>query len=500
MKKFFRHLLKCALCCSLIAAAQAQELVTLPGDSPLVDIAIQFPSGSVNDPADLHGLNYLTALSLSEASTQDHSYKQLLDAFYPWAVSVESTSGKERTTFHATVHRDNLAKFTPLLVEMLSRPKFSEDDLKRLKDKAKNYLTQDLRVNNDEELGKEALYLELYPKSHPYGHHNFGDIAGLEAITADDLQHYFQQHFGPEGVVIGLAGGYPKDYPSQLKSMLKSALPHLNPKRNQADAVEIAEPAPPTGRRVTIVEKDTRSVAMSLGFPISVNRSDPDWAALFLFRSFLGEHRSSNSYLYQQLREARGLNYGDYAYIEYFPNGMYLMQPEPYYPRTSQIFQIWIRPVKPETAVFTLRATFYELEKVLREGLTEQQFEATRSFLKKNAPLLVASSARRLGYTLDDRFYQADPFVERLRRDLDKLTLDQVNAIIRRHIQANNMEIVLVSKNGEELRQKLMEGAPSPMTYNSEKPDSVLKEDRIIETYPLKLDEITVVPVNSFFR
>ena len=30
--------------------------------------------------------------------------------------------------------------------------------------------------------------------------------------------------------------------------------------------------------------------------------------------SYFGQHRSSNSYLYQRLREARGLNYGDYAY------------------------------------------------------------------------------------------------------------------------------------------------------------------------------------------
>lgn len=501
MKSLSLRLFRLIISFLLLSPCLGQELVELPGESPLIDIAIGFKTGSVNDPQGKHGLNYLTALSLSEAGTLHHSYKQLLDKFYPWAVSVATTCDKERTTFHVTVHRDHLDDFTPLLVEMLGEPKFDPADIKRLKDKAKNYLTQDLRVNNDEELGKEVLYLQLYPRAHPYGHHNFGDVSGLDAITIDDLKQFYRKNYRMEGVVLGLAGGYPDDFPNTLRQKLQSVLPKADKSEvTPTTTIKIEQPSLPAGRRVTIVEKDTRSVAISMGFPIEVNRSHPDWAALFLFRSFLGEHRSSNSYLYQRLREARGLNYGDYAYIEYFPNGMYLTQPEPYYPRTSQIFQVWIRPVQPETALFTLRATFFELEKIVRDGLTEEQFEATRSFLKKNAPLLVAASSQRLGYALDDRFYQAQPFVERLRKDLDSLTLEQVNSILRKHIQAENLEIVMVSKDGENLRSQLMKGAPSPMTYNSEKPDSVLKEDRVIENFPLKLDEITVIPVTSFFR
>ena len=52
------------------------------------------------------------------------------------------------------------------------------------------------------------------------------------------------------------------------------------------------------------------------------------------------------------MRESRGLNYGDYAYIEYFPRGMNRFEPEPNLARHQQIFQIWIRPVEPPNAVF----------------------------------------------------------------------------------------------------------------------------------------------------
>ena len=75
----------------------------------------------------------------------------------------------------------------------------------------------------------------------------------------------------------------------------------------------------PSGLKVEILEKDTRATAISFGHPIDVTRSHPDFAALSVARVWLGEHRIASGRLYQRLREIRGLNYGDYAYIEAFP-------------------------------------------------------------------------------------------------------------------------------------------------------------------------------------
>ena len=45
--------------------------------------------------------------------------------------------------------------------------------------------------------------------------------------------------------------------------------------------------------RVTLIEKDTRSVAWSFGYPIDVKRGDPDYPALLVAQSWLGQHRES---------------------------------------------------------------------------------------------------------------------------------------------------------------------------------------------------------------
>ncbi len=528
MKRYFKSLALLGLILLWPLGAFGQSLVELPGDSPLIQVRVQFLTGAADDPESLPGTAHLTSALLSQGGSQDRSYGDLLELFYPWAVSVDSTVDKEMTTFSAAFHRDHLDLFTPVLVEMLTRPGFHSDDLARLKEQTKNFLTQELRANNDEELGKEVLYLQLTPSYHPYGHHNLGTLTALDSVTEEHLRDFYHQNFHPENLVLGVAGGYPDGYPQELLETLKANLPQDQvhaveggrvldiphglgktlraalpqpPNRPTKEAApELPLPVAPHGRRVTLVEKDTRSVALSLGFPIEVNRAHPDWAALNLVRSFLGEHRSSNSHLYQRLREARGLNYGNYAYIEYFPRGMFLMRPEPNYARRQQLFSIWVRPVQPENALFTLRATLFELEKLVRDGLTEEQFEATRSFLLKNAPVLVESSSTRLGYELDQKYYGLPSYVPWLRAELQKLTLEDVNEALRRHLQADNLEIVMVTKSAGDLRAELLKGAPSPIEYNSPKPDDILQEDRVIEGFPLNLSEVRVVPVSSVFR
>src|SRR5690606_24522698 len=298
-----------------------------------------------------------------------------------------------------TTHLDNLLGYYGIVRQMLLEPGFREEDFQRLKTDAINFLKISLRGGNDEELGKEVLYNVIY-QDHPYGHHNRGTLSSLEALTLQDVRDHYREHYTQGRLVVGMAGGFPEDLPARVVADFAAALPEGGEAR-PTYAMPRLEP----GTRITLVQRDTRSTAISLGFPIDVTRGGEDWAALALVASYLGQHRSSNSYLYQKLREARGLNYGDYAYIEYFPRGMYQFEPDPNLARQQQIFQIWIRPVEPENGHFALRATLYELDRLVENGMSPEAFEATRDFLGKYANILTQTQDATLGYALDSRYY-----------------------------------------------------------------------------------------------
>ncbi|HEY0079890.1 MAG TPA: pitrilysin family protein [Pyrinomonadaceae bacterium] len=469
--------------------------VLLPNRSPLVSFRILFMTGSASDPQGKEGVAALTAALLAGGGSRSMTYQQILEAMYPMASSFESQVDKEMSVFYGTTHADNLESFYRLITQMLLDPGFREEDFNRLKSDAVNFLRVSLREGNDEELGKEHLYNIIYA-GHPYGHHNSGRLSSLERLTIDDVRDFYRKNYTQANLVVGLAGGFPGDFKDRIMADF-AKLPEGAPSSVKIDAPKLDQ-----GLRVEIIKRDTRSTAISLGFPIGVNRSHKDWPALALVASYFGQHRSSNSYLYGRLREARGLNYGDYAYVEYFPRGMFLTQPDPNLGRTSQIFQIWIRPVEPQNGLFTLRAALYEYDKLVREGMTRETFEATREFLSKYSNVLTQTQDARLGYALDSRYYRIDDFNTYLRQQLSRLTLEDVNRAIRQHLASGSMRVVVVTRDAEALRDAIASGKPSPITYVSPKPKEITDEDKIIEAYKInvKPEHVTITPVERVFE
>ena len=470
------------------------ETVLLPSRSPLVSLRILFLTGAADDPKGKEGVAALTAAMLAKGGSRSRSYDQIVEAMYPMATSFDWQVDKEMTVFAGTTHVDNLERYYALVREMLLDPGFRQEDFTRLKTDAINFLKVNLRAGNDEELAKERLYNVIYA-GHPYGHHNLGRLGALEKLNLDDVRDFYRRHYTEANLVIGLAGGYPAEFPKQVVADF-AKLPEGKREQTKTPAPKL-EP----GMRIEIIERETRSTAISLGFPIDARRGDKDWAALALVASYFGQHRSSNSYLYQKLREERGLNYGDYAYIEYFPRGMFQFTPDPNLGREQQIFQIWIRPVEPQNAVFALRAALYEYDKLAREGMSQAAFEATRDFLIKYSNILTQTEDARLGYALDSRYYGIPEFGAYLREQFSKLTLEDVNRAIREHLRTENMRVVMVTKDAEALRKAILSGKPSPITYLSPKSKEILAEDKVIEAYPIKVkpEEVVVVPVEQVF-
>jgi zinc protease len=466
-----------------------------PNSSPLVTFRLLFMTGAASDPKGKEGVAALTAAMLAEGGSRAMSYEQIIEAMYPMATSFNWQIDKEMTVFTGTSHIDTLDKYYGLIRQMLLDPGFREDDFARLKTNAINYLKVSLREGNDEELGKERLYNIIYA-DHPYGHHNMGTLSSLEALTLDDVRAFYRANYTQANLVVGLAGGYPANFPQQVKTDF-GKLPAGKPAEVKIDAPKV-EP----GTRIEIIKRETRSTAISLGFPIDVTRADKDWPALAVVASYFGQHRSSNSHLYQRLRELRGLNYGDYAYIEYFPRGMFQFMPDPNLGRRQQIFQIWIRPVEPQNGLFALRGALYEYDKLVREGMSKETFEATREFLSKYVNILTQTQDAELGYALDSRYYRIGDYNKYMRDQLAKLTLEDVNGAIQRHLKSDRMRIVIVTKDAEALRDAILSGKPSPITYNSPKPKEIMDEDKIIEAYKIdvKPEWVAVVPIAQVFQ
>jgi zinc protease len=468
--------------------------VMLPSALPLIDFKALFTVGSAHDPAGKEGLAVLTAAMVARGGSRPLPIDQIDRILYPIAASFASRVDKEMTAFTGIVHRDQASRFLATVLPQLLDPGFRDEDFKRLKSSQLNALTQDLRSNNEEELGKEQLQLEIF-RGTPYGHVALGTVAGLNAITLDDVRQFATANYTRANLILGIHGNAQDGIAQTIQAAL-GALP-----AGPAAPAPAGQPRRLSGTEVEILEKDTRATAISLGFPITVKRGDPDFPALYLARTWLGEHRASSGRLYQRIREIRGMNYGDYAYIEAFPRGMFQFFPDANIARRHQIFEIWIRPVVPVNAQMALRIALYELDKMVKNGISKTDFEATRDYLMNNVYVMTARQDQQLGYALDSQFYGIAEFTDYMRKAMQALTPEQVNAAIARHFSSSGMVVVIVTKDAAGLKQALASDGFSAIKYDGEKDQPLLNEDRIVGALKLNVpaDRITITPIAQVF-
>lgn len=499
------------------SASQAQEIVQLPiPKSGKVTLRYMFRNGSVCDPVGKEGLTSITTDMIIESGTSKMSSTDIRKMIYPWAASMSSSTDKEVSIISFQIPSQYLDEFyTKVVRELLLHPSFAKNDFDRLLSNQQNYVEQVIRQSSDEELGKKYLESFIFRGS-SYAQLNEGNVASVPKLTVEDVKQQYQSFYTSSNVLIGIGG----DYPVAFVSKVKADAGLLSPVKAQIP--QLTMPAQPKGISVEIVsKKGALGSAISAGFPMNLTRSNDDFVALMVANSWLGEHRKSYSRLYQKIREARSMNYGDYTYIEWYENGGSNMLPPSGTPRSLNYFSIWLRPVQtakglkgqyPELkdikighAHYALRMALREMDNMIQKGMSQEDFEATRDFLKSYSKLYIETPSKKLGYLMDSRFYGRKDWITELDVLLSKLTLADVNNAMKKYWQVQNMDVVIVTDESEvnDLAESLRTDAASPMSYSDNLkatlPKPILDEDEIVSKYPLKISEVKVVNIDDTF-
>jgi zinc protease len=274
--------------------------------------------------------------------------------------------------------------------------------------------------------------------------------------------------------------------------------------------------APVKGRELLIItQPNAIATAIQAGFPIVVNRGHADYWPLYVANVFLGTHRDSFGRLYTYLREERGYNYGNYSYVEYLFGRPQFLFPPPTTPRDQQYFSIWIRPVGHQYVHFVTKAFMYELDRLIREGLTPAEVAEARIKARTLYLNFAESKDRHLGYLLDDVYYgmRDRGYLETMLRNVDAVTPEQVNAAIKRHLQTANVKFLIVTHvdQAERLASDIAGDSnvvgKSQAEYNIPDPvppdkQDILHRDEQWKAYPLHIprDRIRIVPVDQMFE
>ncbi len=434
-------------------AIPEQNVITISSPAPLYEVQVMVRTGSANDPAGKEGTANLVGQMLIEGgfgNPQNPVTKEkLADITRPWgeAALPQVRVDKETTTFTMTVPRESFPEFvSKVLQPMMQQPLFLQNELDRIRKESLVAIQSNLRFENQEQLGLEALD-DWVLAGTPLDHLAAGTVQGLNAITRDDLVNFYKKYYVAPNMFLSTSVGDDVGRKALLAALPSGAAPAATP---------IPEPAAIHGRHLLIItQPNAIATGLHLGFPIDVKRGDPDYWPLFIANVYLGTHRESSGRMYQDIRAERGYNYGDYSYIEYYAQRPVFLFPPPTTPRERQYFSIWIRPVGSQYTHFIAKAMTWELDTFVKNGLTPEDVAAAKTKARTLYLKYADSKSRQLGYRLDDLFYgMADHgYLTDMLANLDKVTPEQVNAAIKKHLQSENADYIIVTN--ESLAEKL---------------------------------------------
>jgi zinc protease len=490
------------------------NLVTLASPSPLYEVEIMMHAGSAQDNRGKEGTANLVGRMMLEGGFGDSrnpvTKEKLAEITRPWGegaypqVRVE----KETTVFSMTVPRDAFPQFvSAVLKPMLTQPLFLQTELERVRKEALVAIRSNLRFEQQEQLGLLALD-DWVLQGTPLGHLTQGTVEGLQAVNRNDLQAYYNMYC--QGLSMFVAASITE--PAALKLLLSS----LPSSTDNLPASPPAHASAPAGRHLLIItQPNAIATGLHLGFPIALRRGDPDYWLLFVADISLGAHRDDFGRLYKDIREDRGYNYGDYSYVEYYAARPFALFPPPGTPRDQQYFSMWIRPVSHQYAHFMLKAMTWELDNLIKNGMTPEQVEAAKQKARTLYLNYADSKGRQLGYRLDDMFYgmKDHGYLAEMLANIDKVTPEQVNVAIKKYLQSANLKYVIVTN--ESVAQKLADDIAGDTNVQSKtreeyhisepvppEKQKMLAQDEEWKAYKLNLprENISIIKAEQMFE
>jgi zinc protease len=264
---------------------------------PLIVVEFAFVGGAVQDPAGKAGTAALTA-SLLDAGAGDLDSTAFSDRMERKAIQMNFSA--QRDTIQGTMRTlgENRDEAFELLRLAVTAPRFDAKDVEISRAQILSLVRRETTSPADI---ASRRWWETAFEGHPYGRPVNGTAETVASISIADLKSYAHRVLARQNLKIAVVGDIDAETLKVLLDRTFGALPE------KPELIAIANVAPRgLGRRIE-VSLDVPQTVVDFGGP-GIPRQDPDFMAAYLINHILGGG-SSDSRLYQEIREKRGLAY-----------------------------------------------------------------------------------------------------------------------------------------------------------------------------------------------
>lgn len=388
---------------------------------PLINLFAIVKTGTAADPAGEEGLASVTA-GLLRKGTKTRTAQQFAADFDFIGGSFDAGAGADFSNISAEFLTKDLDRGLELFCDALLHPTFPQNEVEKI-------LAQSLdgvKSEKDEPQSVLGLYYAGYLYgAHSYGRPSDGDEISLKRIQRDAIVKFYEANYAPGNIILGIAGEFDA---AEMRKKLEEKLGSW-PARTVPNTA-IAVTPPEKGKRLLLIDKpDATQTYFAIG-NLGTAVNDPDRVAIRVVNTIFGGRFTSE--LNEALRVESGYSYGAGSFFDSH--------------RAPGPFEIYSF-TKNETTVPAIDLALQVLEKLHKNGVTQEQLASAKSYIKGQYPPTIETSSQLVRRIVFNEFYGlGDDEVNQLEARVDAVTPEIARQVIQKHFPLENLVFVLIGK------------------------------------------------------
>ena len=357
---------------------------------------------------------------LLDKGSQTMTRQQVQDRLDALHTEMSIGGGAGVVSVNLSSRRENLADAIALVGDLLRNPSLPAEALEEVRRQSLSAIEQQRKEPRAVVSNALARLGNPYPRGDLRYARTFDEIVqDVASVTLEQVREHHRRFYGASTGEFAAVGDI--DVPA-LKKALQAALADWKsgePFTRVPDPLVVVPP-----ERLMLSTPDKQNATMRVELPLPLSDKDADYAALTMANYLLGSGGSSR--LWKRIREVEGLSYdvrSSIGWSNFEPHSQWT---------ASAIFAPQNQP-KVEAAFRE------ELARALKDGFTAQELAEGQRGLLSFRRLSRAQDATVAG-ALAGNLYIGRTFARAAEVDaqLQALTLEQVNAALRRHLKPEN--------------------------------------------------------------
>ena len=379
------------------------------------------------NPSDLKGKSSAASFAsmMLNKGTTTLSRQAIQDKLDELKARVRIRGGNTSANVTVETINEHLPEVMDLVYDMIKNPSFDAAEFEKLKEEELSYMEEGLSDPQGRAYNEFSRLLNPYPKDDVrYERTLEEEIEDTKALDIEEVKAFWSEFYGGDNATLSIVGDFDE------AAILSKIEKQYSDWKSKTDYERITDPYIEIKAADKNIETPDKSNAMFFaGMPVKVNDEHQDYAAMVMGNYILGGG-FLNSRLATRIRQEEGLSYGVGSWFNGSSEddggsfGAYAIS-------------------APENSTKVQAAFKEEIDKVVKDGFTQEELDAARKGWLQSQNVTRSQDNRLTGKLSSNlRLDRTMSWEKSLEEKISNLTIEEVNAAMKRHIDHNKMVYV----------------------------------------------------------